>query len=264
MDRLIKELQLRTDEMLEARNDLRAKNESLDAQLTELQQKLEETKRERAKLAETYRDEIEVLKREIRTKLADELKSLRSMDAKAREKLRPDGLSEQLTRALEERSGALPSSDRVLAIGDKVKHRTLGVDGEVREISGNKVTIRVGSKKMQVAASDLNLVEGVRRDAAASGRPRTRDDSGSTEVEAEAELNLVGFRVEDAIEEADRFIDKALLAGRKAVRLIHGFGTGTLRRALREHLRQHPGVRAQRPGGEREGGDGATIATLDV
>jgi len=264
MDRLIKELQQRTDEMLDARNDLRTKNESLDAQLSELQQKLEETKRERAKLAESYRDEIEVLKREIRAKLADELKSLRSMDAKAREKLRPDGLSDQLTRALEERSGALPASTRVLAVGDKVKHRTLGVEGEVREISGNKVTIRVGSKKMQMPAADLNLVEGVRRDAAASERPRSRDDNSSAEAEVEAELNLVGFRVEDAIEETDRFLDKALLAGRKAVRLIHGFGTGTLRRALRDHLRQHPGVRAQRPGGEREGGDGATIATLDV
>lgn len=264
MDRLIRELQERTDEMLEARDDLRRKNETLDAQLAELQQKLEEATRERAKLAETYRDEIETLKREIRAKLAEELKTLRSMDAKAREKLRPDGLSEQLTRALEERSGALPSSDRVLQIGDKVKHRTLGVEGEVREIAGSKITIRVGSKKMQVAASDLNLVEGVRRAGASHERPRSRDDGGSAEVEAEAELNLVGFRVEDALDELDVFIDKALLSGRKAVRLIHGFGTGTLRRAVREHLRQHPGVRAQRPGGEREGGDGATIATLDV
>ncbi|MCM2314929.1 MAG: Smr/MutS family protein [Thermoanaerobaculia bacterium] len=263
MDRLIRELQQRTDEMLAARDELRVKNESLDAQLADLQQRLDDTKRERAKLAETYRDEIEALKREVRSKVADELKAIRAMDVKQREKLRPDGVSAELTRALEQRASALPSSDRTLVAGDKVRHRTLGIEGEVREISGNKVTIRAGSKKMQVSASDLAFVEGVRRESAASDRPRSRDDI-SEAPEAEAELNLVGFRVEDAIEEADRFIDKALLAGRKAVRLIHGFGTGTLRRALRDHLRTHPGVRAQRPGGEREGGDGATIATLDV
>ncbi|MGK2857869.1 MAG: endonuclease MutS2 [Thermoanaerobaculia bacterium] len=263
MDRLIRELQQRTDEMLAARDELRAKNESLDAQLADLQQKLDATNRERAKLAETYRDEIETLKREVRSRVSEELKAIRALDVKQREKLRPDGVAAELTRALEQRASALPSSDRTLAIGDKVRHRPLGIEGEVREISGTKVTIRAGSKKMQVSASDLAFVEGVRRESASSDRPLSRDDV-SESPEAEAELNLVGFRVEDAIEEADRFIDKALLAGRRAVRLIHGFGTGTLRRALRDHLRSHPGVRAQRPGGEREGGDGATIATLDV
>ncbi len=263
MDRLIRELQHRSDEMLAARDDLRDKNESLDAQLAEVQQRLDETKRERAKLAETYRDEIEALKREVRSKVSDELKAIRALDVKQREKLRPDGVAAELTRALEQRASTLPSSERALVIGDKVRHRTLGIEGEVREISGNKVTIRAGSKKMQVSASDLAFVEGVRRESAAGERPRSRDDV-SESPEAEAELNLVGFRVEDAIEETDRFIDKALLSGRKAVRLIHGFGTGALRRALREHLRTHPGVRGQRPGGEREGGDGATIATLDV
>jgi DNA mismatch repair protein MutS2 len=77
-------------------------------------------------------------------------------------------------------------------------------------------------------------------------------------------LNLVGQRVDDALEESDKFIDRALLNGMQAVRLIHGFGTGTLRKALREHLRKHPGVKTFRPGEKNEGGDGATIAVLDV
>jgi len=78
-----------------------------------------------------------------------------------------------------------------------------------------------------------------------------------------AELNLIGQRVDDALEESDKFLDRALLEGKQAVRIIHGFGTGTLRRAIREHLKKHPAVRSFRPGGENEGGDGATIAVLE-
>ncbi len=78
-----------------------------------------------------------------------------------------------------------------------------------------------------------------------------------------AELNLIGQRVEEALDESDRFLDRALLEGKQAVRIIHGFGTGTLRKALRDHLRKHPAVRSSRPGAENEGGDGATIAVLD-
>jgi len=54
-----------------------------------------------------------------------------------------------------------------------------------------------------------------------------------------------------------------LLEGKQAVRIIHGFGTGALRKAVRDHLRKHPAVKSWRPGGENEGGDGATIAVLE-
>src|SRR5205814_2501198 len=78
-----------------------------------------------------------------------------------------------------------------------------------------------------------------------------------------AELNLIGQRVDDALDESDKFLDRALLEGKQAVRIIHGFGTGALRKAVREHLRTHPAVKSWRPGNENEGGDGATVAVLE-
>ena len=104
----------------------------------------------------------------------------------------------------------------------------------------------------------------------AEGRgPREKSGSasasgGSSDVAViTAELNLIGQRVDDSLDETDRFLDRSLLEGKQAVRIIHGFGTGTLRKAIREHLRKHPAVRSFRPGAENEGGDGATIAVLD-
>ena len=73
---------------------------------------------------------------------------------------------------------------------------------------------------------------------------------------------LIGKRVEESLEELDRFLDAAVLAGRREVRIVHGHGTGRLRRAVREHLRSHAQARRHRPGRPHEGGDGATIVQL--
>ena len=94
------------------------------------------------------------------------------------------------------------------------------------------------------------------------GDPSRSSPLGMTD-EIPAELNLIGSRVDDALEASDKFLDRALLEGKQAVRIIHGFGTGALRKALREHLRRHPAVTSWRPGAENEGGDGATIAVLE-
>ena len=82
-------------------------------------------------------------------------------------------------------------------------------------------------------------------------------------AEISAELNLIGHRVDEALEESDKFLDRALLEGKAAVRIIHGFGTGKLRQSIRDYLRKHPAVKSWRPGADNEGGDGATVAVLE-
>ncbi|RME31031.1 MAG: hypothetical protein D6793_12675, partial [Thermoflexia bacterium] len=68
--------------------------------------------------------------------------------------------------------------------------------------------------------------------------------------------------VEDALEQLDRHLDAAMLAGLPWVHIIHGKGTGALRQAVRDFLSRHPLVRSFRPGGDGEGGEGVTIAVL--
>jgi DNA mismatch repair protein MutS2 len=77
-----------------------------------------------------------------------------------------------------------------------------------------------------------------------------------------AELLLLGVRVEEGLETVDDYLDRALLAGRGEVRIVHGHGTGRLREAIREHLRRHPAVASFRPGAANEGGNGATVVAL--
>ena len=75
-------------------------------------------------------------------------------------------------------------------------------------------------------------------------------------------LDLHGERVEAALERLNAYLDDALLAGLDEVVIVHGIGTGALRRAVREALAEHPRVRAIRGGRKDEGGDGATVAEL--
>lgn len=78
------------------------------------------------------------------------------------------------------------------------------------------------------------------------------------------ELDLRGQRAEDATDALDRYLESAYLAGLPFVRIIHGKGTGRLREVVRELLAQSPHVKNWESGGEKEGGDGVTVAHLAV
>ena len=76
------------------------------------------------------------------------------------------------------------------------------------------------------------------------------------------ELNLLGYTVEEALAETDKFIDGAVLRGQNTVYIIHGKGTGALRTAIQKHLRTHKNVKSFRLGRYGEGETGVTVVEL--
>ncbi|MDP3039898.1 MAG: Smr/MutS family protein, partial [Deltaproteobacteria bacterium] len=74
---------------------------------------------------------------------------------------------------------------------------------------------------------------------------------------------VIGLRVEEALPTVDKAIDEAFLAGLKELEVIHGAGSGRLRQAIREHLRNHIFVKAFLPGSPGRGGDGVTVVEID-
>jgi DNA mismatch repair protein MutS2 len=143
------------------------------------------------------------------------------------------------------------------------RSRTLGSVGRIAEISGRtgRVTLETDGPRVVVPADDVEVVpEPIRgpapRDAAADELRRRAASSIAPR------LNLRGERVEAAIERLTGYLDQALLAGLEEAVIVHGAGTGALRRAIREFLADHPRVRATRPGRREEGGDGTTVAEL--
>jgi DNA mismatch repair protein MutS2 len=112
---------------------------------------------------------------------------------------------------------------------------------------------------MLCAVDDLEVIGG------SAAEPTTRRPGPSpapTVAAVSSELNLIGRRVDEALDLVDSYLDRALLSADGDVRIVHGHGSGRLRKAIREHLRDHPAAAAIRPGRKDEGGDGATVVSL--
>jgi DNA mismatch repair protein MutS2 len=161
---------------------------------------------------------------------------------------------------------------RDIAAGDEVRLRTLGMTGTVERVSDGEAEVRVKNLRFREKVSNLELVGAAPKkpkdDNTLAGRLRRMQERG-TEVKlktaregVDAELNLIGRTTDEARDEVDRFLDGAYLHGHTHVRIIHGHGTGALRRAVAELLRSHPHVERFDLAPDNQGGAGATVVEL--
>jgi DNA mismatch repair protein MutS2 len=259
-DHLLATLQKRMSEVVAQQDEVVRLRKELEGSKRAMDEKAAALEKERLRLGTSYRDELERLRDDVSRQLTNEIKNLREADRAARASVNAAEVLRTVTRPVEKAMEFIPAEQREVRVGEKAEHRKFKVTGEVVSVDGKKAVLNVSGRKMTVDVSDL-----VPKGAAPAATPsRQRQASSSSDVAVvSAELNLIGQRVDDALEESDKFLDRALLEGKSAVRIIHGFGTGTLRKAIRDYLRKHPAVRSWRPGAENEGGDGATIAVLD-
>jgi len=147
-------------------------------------------------------------------------------------------------------------------VGDTVWVAGLGVTGEIGELSGDEAVIQVGSFRVRARREALELRSHAssitEAEEPAPPEPATAELPPSPGIE----LDLRGLRVEEALGRVDKHLDAAFLAGLPFVRIVHGKGTGALRRAVRQALNGHPLVASFRPGEQGEGGDGVTVVYL--
>jgi DNA mismatch repair protein MutS2 len=147
--------------------------------------------------------------------------------------------------------------------GTRIHVRGFSKPVVLRRIEGNSAEIEAGPLRMKVGLDEITGVEG----PSASGIART--PKGSVTVRAQAsdegtggEINLIGCTVEEATERVDKFLDEAALANRSRVRIIHGHGTGALRKGLAQFLSKHPLVDSQSFEAEERGGKAVTVVEL--
>ncbi len=144
------------------------------------------------------------------------------------------------------------------AAGDRVHLIELGQDGEIDSlVSNDRARVRVGNITTVVELRNLQKQQG-----AEPAKPKRSISHIDAESVATPEIHLRGMTGEEAIEALDRFLDKAVVGGIHQVYVIHGKGTGALRRTLSEYLKKHRDVASMRLGDWNEGGAGVTIVTL--
>ena len=155
---------------------------------------------------------------------------------------------------------------RAVSPGDRARVRRLGAEGTVVSFEGDWAQMDLAGKRLRVRKTDLEPAGGSREEAGgrkqeAGGKGRQRAVE-TVEASAVVEVHLIGQRLEEAIEAAEKALDQALLSGASHLRLVHGHGTGRLRDGLRDHFRRHAAVASIRAGDRNEGGNGATIVEL--
>ncbi len=254
------------------RADLEQRSHDLADRSAELENRKEETEllqaslaEERVKVGARARKDLEAFRRQVTEELREEVARIREeMEAGRKRGLAEAAVERVFEEAPEVETGQEPGPDATL--GDRVEHRSLGWKGVVERVDRGKAEVNVHGKRMRCALDDLEVLEEGAGAAVSMDRAKSTPTATPTprpDVDAvSSELNLIGHRVEEALEQLDSYLDRALLSADGEVRIIHGHGTGRLRKAIREHLRNHPAVAAVRPGRGNEGGDGATIVSL--
>jgi DNA mismatch repair protein MutS2 len=151
-----------------------------------------------------------------------------------------------------------PESEKQFSVGEQVKLRKSDVAGEVVEILGEKTySILVGGVRVRVSHKELEVVP-------KQTLPYSVDHRTGVEVTSVAarEIDLRGMYGEEAVSALEKFLDTALLSGLTRVDIIHGKGTGALRKRISEYLKKNPAVKSFRLGEWNEGGTGVTVVEL--
>ncbi|MHB8856377.1 MAG: endonuclease MutS2 [Bellilinea sp.] len=239
----------------------------------DLAQRLEKIEDERQAVLEKARAQQE---KEVET-LTAEVESLRKALARAHQPLEAlkvvQERVEELRANVEQpviRRVVQSAPPRALKLGDKVRLRTLNMDGVVSALGEEDIEVLLGNLKVRTRISDVvraGQPETALQAAQAASQPRPaapdRELSPAPFVPSPGmELDLRGQRAEDALEALQRYLESAYLSGMPYVRVIHGKGTGRLRQVIREALVQSEFVTSWESGGETEGGDGVTVANI--
>jgi DNA mismatch repair protein MutS2 len=268
---LLEEIHRQRDLTREALHKTEVAQQEAEARLNEITAKMDKVEDERIAILENTRTQAT----QEMEKLRSEMESLRKELARARQPLEiVDEVEEKIEELVEVvekpverktpvvRKGKKPTGP--LRLGEKVHLKTINQDGIVTSLSENGAEVQVGMLRVRARLSEVvrKASLGEVLDEMKPGPIRTGSLSFPTVDSPGVELDIRGQRVEDAVESLQRYIERAYLAGLPYVRIIHGKGTGKLRQAIRDSVRQSPHVSRWESGGETEGGEGVTVAML--
>ncbi len=254
---LLSELKEKRREHAEALEALKNERAELMARSEALKEKLRLASEEKQAVMERAYREARGVVSDVRRKALDILE-------KAKQQKRRTALKE-LDRAGEEIDGKLREfrKEPSLSIEDIEEGGTvfvpgIGYDAEVMVVDRKRGRLRVkaADKELELPVAGVGPARGKKEESVGGFGIDVSEEPVS------AELNLIGLRVDEALSRLEPFLNRASLSGIGEVAVVHGVGTGALRRAVREHLAGHPLVEGVRDGQQYEGGAGVTVARL--
>ena len=255
----------------------RAEAEQLKKEIEEIKaeydRKLEKLTISREKMMEKARSEAFSITRQAKEEADNILRELRSMEMEMASKEKNRKI-EALRKELADSMGNLQPSVKSMIVpkvsnkeikdlkpGDEVKVITLNQDGSVVSVDKKKkeAVVQIGIMKMTLPFKALQIAP---KDKKSTVTKSTRKIISSKSGSVKSEVDLRGMNLEEAIMEVDKYLDDACVAGLETVTIIHGVGTGVLKKGLQDVLKKNRHVKSQRPGQYGEGGMGVTIVEI--
>ena len=272
------ELDRMQQQMVQERRALQEERAKLKTEWTERQQRrIKELESEFAEMQKRFEENVArvveaVKERELRASLEKSTRrKVQEVRGAAREELNAavvQTISESQSDLGSVAAGAQAIMAEMLQPGARLLVRGFSKAVTLRRVEGSTAEIEAGPLRMKIGVDEIVGVE-----APAAGKIRDttttlRNVSVSSSASAVAsggstgELNVIGMRVEEATERVDKYLDEAALAHQTRVRIIHGHGTGALRKGIAEFLRGHPLVERSAFESEEHGGRAITVVDL--
>ena len=205
----------------------------------ELNKEIEEKKEEMLEIYREFKDNTSLKQHEL-----NEL--LHSMD-KSKNKVK-------LQRKLESQP---KFNNSEIQVGDDVLVLSYNQRATVLEISGNMLQIKMGSMKLNINKKEVRKI-----DSEPEVAKRYVSTSSVSSKKVGIDINVIGLNTEEAIREIENYMDKVILQGYDTFTIIHGLGSGILRKNIGEYLKNNRYVASYRTGGQNEGGMGATVVEM--
>jgi DNA mismatch repair protein MutS2 len=264
LNRLIEKLNLLIDEAARERLEAERIKKKYHSAREKMVSGLRRVESERKALMESKINEVEQFVRHAREEYRELTKSLKKAKPLSHALVQEgyhrivENLREKLPL---EAKGWKPVSNERFRIGQWARHKRHQQSGKIISLDKqqSKALLMAGNFKLSVDLGDLEVVS----DEQKTERDGSWSDVSCTHsVYCSGEINLVGYRVSEAIPLLNRMIDSALVEGKPSVRIVHGYGTGRLRNAIREHLRGLPCVKRISSADAQGGGDAITLVEL--
>jgi DNA mismatch repair protein MutS2 len=282
MENLLEGLQAERKLLEDERFHLSMEHAEAEYQRKQLEQDRFKLEEQRVKILNDAREQAQRELEEVQRSLAkvrvdvSRINLTRERLGEARETVR--GLEDRVTpvaapRRQAKKAEAEPEKlDGPLQIGDTVRVLSFGQNAELLGLSADRSEAEVQMGAMRFRVSVDNIERMSKRQAASEEKERGPAQNQPAIVlpryedqpEVAMQLDMRGWRVEQALEELDSYLNDAVMSGMASVRIVHGKGTGALRAAVREQLAHNPLVKSYTSPPPKEGGDGVTIVKLNV
>ncbi len=257
LETLLSELERQTQEYRQQLQQVSVERNRLNSQVVFYDQKMKDLRKELQAIRQKAIDEAKEI-----------LKSSQALVEKAVREIRESSAEKSIVQAarveidkMKERIRGLeveeePTAPQIFAVGDMVKVKDTSQQGELIELKSPFATVLVGIARLKVRLESLQRITSPKPESAGGFTSSLYTPEGKTEID------LRGLLGDEAITQVERFLDDAVVGGLHRVDIIHGKGTGALRKKIAEFLRTYPHVHSFRLGEWNEGGTGVTVVEL--